>query len=60
MIARILNWYRNRHIRRGFAQLEQHTRASTKLTPQYEHRRERELRIARERFESNTAGRKLA
>lgn len=60
MIRHLIAWFNDRHIRGGFAQPEQHTRASTKLTLGYEKRRARELRIARERFQNNTAGRKLA
>lgn len=60
MIARIITWFSNRHMRRGFAQLERTTRASTHLTERYEKRRVREIRIARERFQNGTAGRKLA
>ena len=60
MIARIISYIQDRHIRRGFKQLEHHTRASTKYTPGYDKRRTRDLRIARERFQNGTAGRKLA
>lgn len=54
MIARLINWYRDRFIRAAFAQLEAGSgrpRRSTKLTPQYEKRRVRELRHARAKFQ---------
>lgn len=56
MILRIFNLWKNRHINRGFAQLEAHTRASTKLTPGYTKRETRRLKHCRELFESNVAG----
>lgn len=50
MIRKLLSFIFDRHMRKGFHQLEQHTRASTKLSPAYERRRLREIRKAQAMF----------
>lgn len=50
MIAKLIAFIRGRHMRKGFEQLEAHTRASTKLTANYERRRRREIARAQAMF----------
>jgi len=56
MIQSLRIWYRERFMRRRFAEIETQTRASTKLTPAYERRRIRELRAAQAKFASHSGG----
>lgn len=49
MIRKLLSFIFDRHIRKGFHQLERHTRASTKLSAEYTRRETRRLKACNAR-----------